>query len=570
MTRAAFEDPILLELVRYSLDAIADEMSLVLVRTAYSINLKSTMDMCCAICDADGRLIVQGLTLPLHLGSIPEAMRATIAKFRGRVEEGDLFILNDPFEGGSHLPDIFLLKAIFLEGRHIAWAVSEGHHLDVGGMTPGGNGCDATEIYQEGIRLPPMKLMSRGKPVDQVFDFISANVRVPRHVLGDLRAQIAACETGERQYLQLVARHGFETLSRCIEALLDQSERYARAAISAMPDGTYEFVDHIDDDGMGSGPIPIKVAITVAGDRLRADFKGTSPQVRGAINSPLSFTTSAVYATVRHLIPNNIPNNEGFFRPIEIDAPPGTVVNAAMPAAVAARGLTGFRLANVLFGALAKIAPDRIFACEVGGDTGICFGGKDPKGSPFVFLEFLSGSWGARPRLDGIDACGSSVVNFSNNPVEVVEWEYPLMVERYAYVPDSGGAGQFRGGLALERQYRFLVDDGHLQLRTDRSRFQPYGLAGGRPGTPSRNLLSHDGDVQELPGKCTMTVRNGYVFQHFLAGAGGWGDPLQRDPALIREDLLDGKITPEFARREHGVEVSLGGDGTTLAVFRRR
>jgi N-methylhydantoinase B len=568
MNRDGFDDPILLELVRYSLDAIADEMSLVLVRTAYSINLKNTMDMCCAICDADGRLIVQGLTLPLHLGSIPEAMRAVLAKFRGRIEEGDMFVLNDPFEGGSHLPDFFLFRPIFLKGRHIAWAVSEAHHLDVGGMTPGGNGCDATEIFQEGIRISPTKMIARGERNEAVFDFIASNVRVPRHVLGDIEAQIAACDTGKRAFLALVERYGYDRLMACVEALLDQSERYARAAIAAMPDGTYEFTDHVDDDGIDPGPIPIKVTVTVAGDRLRADFTGTSKQVKGAINATLSFTTSAVLATVRHLIPGNLPNNEGFFRPIEIYAPPGTVVNAQMPASVAARGLTGFRLANVMFGALAQIAPDRVFACEVGADTGISFGGIDANGKPFVFLEFVCGSWGGRPLLDGVDACGSSVVNFSNNPAEVVEWEYPITIERYGYVADSGGAGKHRGGLAIERQYRFRVDSGHLQLRTDRIKFRPYGLQGGEPGAASRNVVRHGGEERELPGKCTLTVTRNDVFHHVLAGAGGWGDPLTRDPALIREDLLDGKITPDFARARHGVSVRLGPDAQVLEVTR--
>lgn len=568
MNREAFDDPILLELVRYSLDAIVDEMALVLVRTAYSINLKNTMDMCCAICDAEGRLIVQGLTLPLHLGSIPEAMRAVLAKFRGRIEDGDLFVLNDPFEGGSHLPDFFLFRPIFLDGRHIAWAVSEAHHLDVGGKTPGGNGCDATEIFQEGIRLSPTKMISRGERVEAVFDFIASNVRVPRHVLGDIDAQIAACDTGRRAYLALVQRYGYDKLMRCIEALLDQSERYARAAIAAMPDGTYEFTDYVDDDGIDPDPIRITVAVTVAGDRLRADFTGTARQVKGAINATLSFTTSAVYATVRHLIPGNLPNNEGFFRPIEIHAPPGTVVHATLPAAVAARGLTGFRLANVMFGALAKIAPDRIFACEVGADTGISYGGVDHSGRPFVFLEFVCGSWGGRPRLDGVDACGSSVVNFSNNPVEVVEWEYPMMIERYGYVADSGGAGRYRGGLAIERQYRFGIDGGQLQLRGDRIKFRPYGLQGGEAGAASRNVVRRNGEENELPGKCTLVVSRDDVFHHRLAGAGGWGDPRTRDVALVREDLIDGKITADFARRWHAVDVRLGPGGEVLEVTR--
>ena len=290
-----------------------------------------------------------------------------------------------------------------------------------------------------------------------------------------------------------------------------------------------------------------------------ADFTGSAPQVRGGINSPLPFTKSAVYATVRHLIGGDPPNNEGYFRPIEVIAPPGTIVNPVMPAAVAARGLTGFRLANALFGALAQIAPDRVFACEVGGDTGVSFGGYDRERRPFVFLEFLFGSWGGRPARDGVDACSSSVVNFSNNPIEVIESEYPLRIERYGYVPDSGGAGKHRGGLAVVRQYRFLEATGTLQLRTDRRRFLPYGLAGGREGTPSDNILNPDGDRRQLPTKCTLEIREGDVFRHLLAGAGGWGDPLARDPELVLKDVLEEKLTAGYARREYGVAIDLAG-----------
>ncbi len=297
------------------------------------------------------------------------------------------------------------------------------------------------------------------------------------------------------------------------------------------------------------------MAITVTGDRLIADFTGSAPQVKGAINSPLPFTKSAVYACVRHLVGGTPPNNEGYFRPIEVIAPPGTVVNPVMPAAVAARGLTGFRMANAVFGALAQIAPDRVFACEMGGDTGVSFGGYDAERRPFVFLEFLFGSWGGRPTRDGVDACSSSVVNFSNNPVEIIESEYPLLIERYGYLPDTGGPGQFRGGLALERQYRFLEAEGTLQLRTDRQKHLPYGLAGGRPGTPSRNVLNPGPEARELPAKCTLTVRHGDVYRHELAGAGGWGDPFARDPERVRHDVMEEKITAAYARREYGVVI---------------
>ena len=575
MPTRELSDPILLELIKNALDTIVDEMAIALVRTAYSNNLKNAMDMSCALCDAEGRLIAQGLTLPLHLGSIPDATARVRQKFADRTNPGDVFILNDPFEGGTHLPDFYIFKPIFLDGALVGWSASIGHQLDVGGKTPGGNGCDATEIFQEGLRIPAVKLYAAGEPVDAVFEMIDRNVRVPRQVLGDVRSQVAACLTGEKGYLKLIAQHGAARFQACTTTLLAQAERLARTAISRMPDGTYEFTDWLDDDGIDPDPIPLTVALTVAGDRMIADFTGSAPQVRGGINSPLPFTKSAVYATVRHLIGGDPPNNEGYFRPIDVIAPPGTIVNPVMPAAVAARGLTGFRLANALFGALAQIAPDRVFACEVGGDTGVSFGGYDRERRPFVFLEFLFGSWGGRPARDGVDACSSSVVNFSNNPIEVIESEYPLLIERYGYVPDSGGAGKHRGGLAVERQYRFLEATGTLQLRTDRRRHLPYGLAGGRPGTPSDNVLNPDGERRQLPSKCTLEIRQGDVFRHLLAGAGGWGDPLERDPELVLKDVLEEKLSADYARREYGVAIDVAArkvlteDTATLRAARR-
>src|SRR5262249_16178435 len=295
-------DPILLELVKNALDAIVDEMAIALVRTAYSNNLKNAMDMSCALCDAEGRLIAQGLTLPLHLGSIPDAMAQVRRKFAGRIVPGDVFILNDPFEGGTHLPDFYIVKPIFLSKVLVGWAASIGHQLDVGGKTPGGNGCDATEIYQEGLRIPPVKLYAAGQPVEPVFEMIEKNVRVPRQVLGDVRSQVAACFTGEQGYLKLITEHGADRFRACTATLLDQAERLARSAIAKMPDGTYTFTDWIDDDGIDPDPIPIKVALTVAGDRMIADFTGSAPQVRGAINSPLPLTKSPVSPALRPLV----------------------------------------------------------------------------------------------------------------------------------------------------------------------------------------------------------------------------------------------------------------------------
>ena len=557
MNQRVNDDPIHLELVKNALDATVDQMAVALMRTAFSTNLKTSMDMSCALCNADGRLIAQGLTLALHLGSIPDSIIHVLRKFEGDIFPGDIFLLNDPFQGGTHLPDFYVFKPIFREQQRIGWAISIGHQMDVGGMTPGGNGCDATEIYQEGIRIPPIKLYERGEPVQAMFDLIAANVRVPRLVIGDVRAQVAACLTGEREYLGLVDLYGLERFAQCGTALLDQAERLARNAITAMPDGTYRFTDWIDGDGIDDDPLPITVTITVTGDHMLVDFEGSSPQVRGAINSPLPFTKSAVYACVRHLIGGTPPNNEGYFIPIEVRAPEGSIVNPTLPASVAARGLTGFRIANAVFGALAQLAPDRVFACEVGGDSGISYGGYDRERNAFVFVEFVFGGWGGRPDRDGVDACSSSVANFANNPVEVLESEYPFRIESYEFVPDSGGAGQYRGGLALVREYRFENDEGTLQLRTDRQHILPYGLAGGRSGTPSASILCRNGEAQELPGKSRQSVHTGDILRHVTAGAGGWGPPLEREPARVLHDVLEEKITLEYAESVYGVAIDM-------------
>jgi N-methylhydantoinase B len=555
-------DPVTLELVKNAVESVVDEMALTLMRTAYSLNLKSSNDLSSAYCSLAGELLAQGFTLPMQLGSIPDAMAAVLAKFGGSFEPGDCVILNDPYEGGTHLPDIFLIKPLFLGGEHVAYCATIAHHTDIGGRVAGGNASDSTEIYQEGLRLPPLKLYAGGRPNQAVFDIIGRNVRVPENLLGDLRAQLAAIHIGERGLDELVARWGRDGLFAALDELLAYTERLARATIAGWPDGEYRFTDYIDDDGLDPEPIPIRVRITVHGDTLEVDFAGTAPQVRGAINATGSFARSAVYACVRGLMDPGLPNNGGYFRPIRVRVPEGTVINPHLPAATAARGLTGFRLANAVFGALAQAVPERVPACEAGGDTGITIGGYDDQRRPFVFLEFLHGSWGGRPDRDGIDACSSAVANFSNNPIEQLEAEYPLRIEQYGFVPDSGGAGTYRGGLAMVRDYRFLEREGALQLRTDRQRFQPWGLAGGKPGAPSSNLLIRGDLVRPLASKEYLIVRDGDVLRHTLAGAGGHGDPFERDPARVAADVADGKVSAEVARADYGVVV----DGATGAV----
>jgi N-methylhydantoinase B len=555
-------DAITLELVKNSVESVVDEMVLTILRTAYSTNLKSSNDCSGALCSLEGELLGQGFSLPMHLGAVPDAMNAVLAKFGDTLVDGDVVVLNDPYQGGTHLPDLFLIKPLYLGGKHMAYAICCAHHTDIGGRVAGGNASDSTEIYQEGLRLPPLKLLAAGQPNEAVFDILRANVRVPDMLMGDLRAQLAAIHVGERGLAEMAERWGRDALFEAFDELLAYTERLARREIARWPDGDYHFVDYIDNDGLDPDEIRIEVTVSVRGDRLFVDFEGTAPQVRGAINATGSFARSAVYACVRGLMDPAMPNNGGYFRPIDVKVPEGSVINPHIPAATAARGLTGFRLANAIFGALAQLAPDRVPACEAGGDTGISIGGYYADRRPFVFLEFLHGSWGGRPNQDGIDGCSSAVANFSNNPVEFIEAELPLRIEQYAYVPDTGGPGRHRGGLAMVRDYRFLEAEGALQLRTDRHKNRPWGLAGGRDGSPSSNTLYANGEARPLSSKEYVTLHRGDLLRHYLAGAGGHGDPFERDPSSVARDVAEGKVTVDAARRDYGVVI----DAKTLAV----
>jgi len=546
-----------LELLKNGLVTIADEMAVTVARTARSFVIKEALDYSTALFDERGELIAQGTCLPLHLGSMPSAVAAVRNRYGNDFRPGDIYALNDPYEGGSHLPDIICVQPVFMEGDLVGFSSTLAHQTDIGGRVPGGNASDSTEIYQEGLRIPPLPLYREHKPNETLFELLGRNVRVPDKVLGDVRSQVAACRAGERELTHLIERLGGAKAFRpTVRELLEYTERFTRAEITKLPDGTYSFTDYLDGDGIDPGRITFHVTITVDGDHMTVDFTGTSPQVRGAINSVYSFTASAVWACVRSILDRNIPNNAGFFAPIDVIAPEGTIVNPLPPAPVAARGLTGFRIADTVFGALAKIVPDLVPACGASSpDAGISFGGYDADGKPFVFLEFLVGSWGGGPDRDGMDACTGMIINYSNTPAELLETEQPLRVERYSFVPDSGGAGQYRGGLALDRHIRVLADDAIVQIRSDRRDVPPYGLEGGSPGASSRvDIERADGSLENHPAKFLTSVRRGDLLKVRLAGGGGYGNPAARPREAVLEDVREGKLTPEHARAAYGID----------------
>ncbi len=557
-------DPITFEVLKNAMDSILDEMALTIVRTARSTIVREAMDFGTSFLDAEGQLLAQGLTLPFHLGGMPDAMEAVLRLFGRGIVPGDVFILNDPFEGGSHLQDFFMFRPIFIDGVLAGFTGTVAHHTDVGGRVPGSNASDSTEIYQEGLRVPPMRLYAAGQPVREVFRIIEANVRVPDKVLGDLQAQLTACQIGERRFLELVARYSLPVLLNYFREVLDYTERMTRAEIEALPDGVYRFTDYLDDDGFDPDPIPMKVELTIRGDEMTVDLTGTSKQVRGAINATASFTKSAVYVVVRSIMGSHIPNNAGYFRPIHVIAPPGTIVNSVLPAACAARAISGYRVVDALFGALAQAAPARVFAAGEGGNSFVTLAGSDSNGSPYILVEPLVGCWGGRPDRDGIDGISPLATNIRSTCAEVLESEYPIRIERVAFVTDSAGPGRFRGGMSVAKDTRLLGPEALLQVRSDRRKILPYGLFGGKPGSPSENAIGGGGRRRVLPSKFIVTLHAGEVFQHTLPSSGGYGDPLERDPERVLRDVLDEKVSRRGARIDYGVVIT--GRGRRLRV----
>jgi N-methylhydantoinase B len=554
-------DPITFAVIKSGLDSIADDMAYTVVRIARSEIVKDVMDFSAALCAADGQMVAQAKTIAQHLGAIPEAMASVLAKYGDDLHDGDVVIMNDPYHGGMHLPDVFMFVPLFFEGKRRAFAVVICHHTDVGGRVPGSNASDSTEIYQEGLRIPPLKLYERGKLNETLETLIKINVRVPDRVWGDLSAQFAAAQVGKRGLVKLLQRYGADEVEAYMQELLDYAERLTKAEIKQWPKGTYRFTDHIDNDGFSETPIPISVAITVRDDgTLFVDYTGSSPQVKGALNSTLSFTHSLTYLSVRCVLGRDVPNNVGVFRCIDVKAPEASVLNPVMPGPCAARALTGYRVFDTMLGALAQIVPERVPAAGEGGNSVICISGLRSNRKPFIIVDMICGAWGGRPDKDGLEAVTNASQNLSNMPVEVMEAEHPVRVEEYAFVPDSCGAGLWRGGIGVRRAYRILAPEALLQMRTDRVLFQPYGLAGGEPGGSSRNAMTRNGETKPLPGKITMSVERDTVIVHDQAGGGGFGDPIQRDPALILEDIRDGKITPAYARERHGVVLDARGD----------
>jgi N-methylhydantoinase B len=532
MSGEARVDLISLAVFAAAVSAIAEEMGAALQRSSYSPNIKERLDFSCAIFDPAGQMLAQAAHIPAHLGSTPDSVRAVI-EHCAPFTPGDVVVLNDPYLGGNHLPDITMVTPVFLDDSGsvlLGYVANRAHHADVGGISPGSMPI-ATELYQEGIIIPPIKLWQRGQLNEAALALILRNVRTPEERRGDLLAQYAANRTGVRRVRELVARYGFASYQALSAALLDYGERLARAAICQIPPGSYSFTDYLDDDGLSEEPVAITATITVDGEVLEVDFTGTSSERPGSINTVETVTKSAVYYVLRCLMPEDAPMNHGVFRTVRVIAPVGTVVNARPQRAVAGGNVeTSQRIVDVLFGALATALPDVIPAASQGTMNNLTIGGRDPRtGTPFAYYETMGGGMGARPGLDGLSGVHVHMSNTRNTPVEALEYAYPLRVVRYSMRDGSGGRGAARGGDGLVRELEFLTS-AEVTLLTERRRFAPWGLQGGEPGATGRNLLiTHlpDGREQEVPlrGKQRLTVRPGDRLRIETPGGGGWGTP---------------------------------------------
>lgn len=519
-----FYDPVLLEIYKNLLTAIADEMGLVLRRSAFSANIKERRDFSCAVFNSNGLMVAQAAHIPVHLGSMPLSVSAAIERFPNS-EPGDMVVLNDPYHGGTHLPDITLVSPVFhasLE-RPMGYVATRAHHADVGGISPGSMPV-ASEIYQEGLIIPPVRLVHRAEIQQEILDLVLANVRTPEERLGDISAQIAANKRGVQRMAGLLDVYNPLEVTAYMQNLLDYTERMTRSVLTSLPDGNYHFSDALDDDGICDEPVPINVIIIVEGDEVVIDFTGSAPQQEGNLNAVYAITLSAVFYVLRCLLDEDTPNNAGVLAPVKLIAPPGSVVNCLPPAAVAGGNVeTSQRIVDVLLGALAQAIPQRIPAASQGTMNNVTLGGWDlVRKRPFTYYETIGGGMGGRPDRPGASAVHSHMTNTLNTPVEALEFAYPLRVLRYEIRRGSGGHGSFPGGDGIRRDLQALTACS-VTLLTERRKTQPYGLEGGKAGVKGENLLIQNGDEITLPGKGIFHLQAGDVLSIRTPGGGGYG-----------------------------------------------
>ena len=550
-------DPVTLEVVRNKLDGIANEMQSTLLRSSFSTVVKEGLDASASLFTLKGETLSQALAIPIHLATLIPIVRTLLGKFPpAGMREGDLYVMNDPYLGGTHLPDVAVVMPVFFAGRPIALSAAMTHHQDVGGMSPGSVPPNATEIYQEGIRIPQLKLREGGEFNDTLMQMLALNVRVPEIFMGDLGAQIAACTVGARRLGEVAARYGHNHSVMLFGELLDRSEALTRKALSKIPDGTWRYVDFLDNDGIAlDEPVRIEVAVTISGGTMHCDFTGTGPQTRGPFNAVPSGSQAAAYYAVRAITGASIPTNGGCFRPVTLHLPEGSLVNPAEPAPVNSRTSTLKRIASCLVGALRHAAPERVPADGASALLVLMFGGRRADGKRFVVGEFNAGGSGGGPRRDGVDVIETDGSNCMNLPVEALELEAPIRVHRMALRRDSGGPGEWRGGLGGVREFEFLEGELTLTHRGERHVHPARGFRGGRPGQRARSFITRaDGRRESIPSKILTRVQAGDRLLVESPGGGGYGDPKRRDRSRVRDDLANGKISAAAAREVYGLD----------------
>ena len=548
-------DPIRLEIIANGLRSIADECFVALMRSSYSTNIKERKDHSIAIMDKNGRLVVQAaLTLPIHIASMGGLMKCVLEKYREDIHVGDIFIANDPHTaGGTHLPDINYAMPIFIEGEMVAFVCNIAHHADIGGMVPGSMAGGMSEIYQEGLRIPVIRLFDKGVLQTDIMDILMLNVRVPEERRGDHNAQIASCRLGVRRFMEVVDVHGLPSVLSAFDEIISRTAMRMRAAITEIPDGVYTFNDFMDADGINTYDIPICLTLTVKGERIYLNFDGTSPQVKGNINTTMNAVQASVNYALIAALDSEMPSNQGVLDVVDINCAPGTLLNCVFPAPVAARAHACQRVIDVVLGALSKALPENVIAAANGANTTAVFSGIDPRtNKPYLYFETLGGGMGARATKDGKDGVQVGITNTSNLPVESIEQEYPLRVEEYSFVEDSGGAGKYRGGMGLRRVLMPVDHECVFNGAGERFRYQPWGLFGGLAGGSGRfTIWDADGErrLDDKPNEVEVVPGTRITVE--TPGAGGYGVPSERAAEALQIDQKSGKYSAAFIEQHY-------------------
>jgi N-methylhydantoinase B len=556
-------DPILVQVIKNELATVNEEMAIAVYRTGRSAMVK-VGDFATAVCDAQGRVVGEGAA-PFQIGIFMVVLETILGKFTGTFRPGDVILVNDPYAGMGHMPDVAIVAPAFWRDRLIGFTLAYSHHTDIGGRFPGGFSSQCTESYEEGLRIPPVKLDEAGVRNQTLLETIQANVRAPEEWVGDVEAKIAGCRRGEIELRAVVEKYGLEVFNSSCDYFVDYAEKATREAIRSIAPGEYLYQDSFEDDGLGGAEVamPLRVALRVAGDSLTVDFTGTAPQARAAINMPFGMTRGTVYGAIKAIVSPDVLTNVGFTRPISIIAPEGTLVNPRHPAAVGGRAPLFFRIFDMMFRVLAQALPDKVGVSGEGGDV-LHFSGTKPDGTHFSFMDLFFGGWGGRPTKDGIDGVAPmSFGSYGSVPAEVLEREFPVVVDGFGYVSDTEGAGKYRGSLAVYKHWRFL-QPGTVMVRTNRLVRRSDGLAGGHPGELSSNILTSAGNERALPRQSHvhLEVSAGDRIYHRVSGSGGFGDPSQRDPQLVLLDVREGKVSVDQARSRY--QVVIDGERMTL------